>query len=327
MNKTYSRADYVQQWGHPTSVGIFDSACQLFNIPELEGVIGYRWQLKNAVVIGDPLCPPENLLPLVTAFTTYCKKNRRNIIYIAVSEQFTQWAHKHNLYTCSIEVGTETILNPIYDPLADTGKNASRLRNKQRLAIKDGLTVHEYKDYNQDIEQKMEQVKTVWIENRKGPQIYLSHLTILADRSSKRYFYVEQHGCMVGLLILNKIDAYQGWFINILMLVPDAHNSTSEFLILHALKVLRTEQCTHFSIGFTTHQLNQFYGFNKIVGWVASKIFYLINKMFALNNKDRYWNKFNPIKKPAYLLFSHKQPGLRDIRDILYALNITGTQN
>lgn len=323
MEKTYSRADYVQQWGHPTSVGIFDSACQLFSVPEIEGIIGYRWQSKNAIVIGDPLCPPKNLLSLINAFTSHCKKHRKNIIYLATSEQFAQWALTHGLYVCSIEIGAEIILNPLYDPLADTGKNASRLRNKQRLAIKDGLTVHEYTGYDPLIEEAMEQVKTLWIENRTGPQIYLSDLTILADRTSKRYFYAQHHGRMVGVLILNKIDAYKGWFINILMLVPDAHNSTSEFIILHALEVLRAENCSHFSIGVnSTNQLGQLYGFNRIMCWLAHNIYYVISRIFELDNRERYWNKYNPIKKPAFVLFQKTPARLSDILDILYALNI-----
>lgn len=326
MDKIYNRADYVQQWGHPTSVGIFDSACQLFSIPDLEGIIGYRWQSKNAVVIGDPLCPAENLLTLVTAFSTYCKKNRKNIIYLGISERFAQWAHQHNLYRCSIEIGAEIILNPLYDPLTDTGKNASRLRNKQRLALKDGLTVHEYSGYDHDLEQKMEQVKKAWLENRTGPQIYLSNLTILADRTCKRYFYVKHHERMIGVLILNKIEAYKGWFINILMLMPDAHNSTSEFLILHVLDLLRTEQCSHFSIGInSTNQLGQLYGFNTIMCWMAQGIYAIISRLFALNNRERYWNKFNPTKKPALVLFEKMPYRVRDITDILQALNVLRT--
>jgi len=323
MNKICTRADYVQQWGHPTSVGIFDSECQIFSVPEMDGIIGYRWQAKNAVVLGDPICPPATLLSLVTAFTSYCNAHNKKIIYVGTSDHFAQWALHHCMYSCSIEIGSEIIINPMQNPLAGTGKNASRLRNKHSLALRDGLEVKEYIEYDCALEQSMEKVATLWQQNRKGPQIYLTQLSILSDRANKRYFYAEQQGDMIGVLILNRIDAYQGWFINILMLVPNAHNSTSEFIILKALESLRAQECNHLSIGVNAgNELGQIQGFNSFFSWVARKAYYCINRVFQLDNCERYWNKFSPVKKPSFLLFSQSRLGLQDITDILYALNV-----
>lgn len=327
MSKTYSKADYVQQWGHPTSVGLFDPLCEIYSVPEFDGVIGYRWQSKNAVVIGDPLCPQENLLMLVTAFSAYCKSHGKNIIYMATSDHFAQWALEHKLYACSIEIGSEIILNPMLNPLAGTGKNASRLRNKHSLAIKDGLEVKEYTGYDPIIEQKIEEVAALWKQNRKGPQIYLSHITILSDRSYKRYFYVEQNNIMLGVLVLNRIDGYKGWFINILMLQAQAHNSSSEFILLKALEILRHEECRHLSVGVNAgNELGQLYGFNSFISWAARKVHYLISRLFQLDNRERYWNKFNPTKRPSFVLFARQRVRLRDAIDILHALNVGKTK-
>ncbi len=323
MNGQYTKADYVQRWGHPTSVGIFDPACKTFSTPEINGIIGYRWQSKNAIVIGDPICSRQDLLPLINAFTSYCNNHNKKIIYLAISHAFEQFARAHKLFSCSIEIGTEIILDPTIDLMASTGKNASRLRNKYSLAIKDGLIVKEYTTYDLPTEQKIELVAQQWQQNRKGLQIYLSNLSVLADKEYKRYMYAEQHGRMIGVLILNRIDAHQGWFINMLILAPDAHNSASEFLILKALELLRKEECKHLSVGVnTTNSLGQLSGFSSFITWAARKAHYLVSKVFALDNRERYWNKFNPIKKPSFVLFTRKRVGLRDALDILYALNV-----
>ena len=48
-------AEYVHQWGNSASHALLDPACQLFSIPEIDGVIGYRFELKSAVV-ARPVC-------------------------------------------------------------------------------------------------------------------------------------------------------------------------------------------------------------------------------------------------------------------------------
>ncbi|MDR3549996.1 MAG: phosphatidylglycerol lysyltransferase domain-containing protein [Candidatus Babeliales bacterium] len=321
--ETLTKAEFVQKWGHPTSVGIFDQACRIFSAPEINGIIGYRWQSKNAIVIGDPICPPQDLLKLITAFSDYCTAHSKNIIFLATSDHFTHWALEHNLFARSIEIGSEIIINPTDNILEGIGKNSSRLRNKYNLALRDGLLVKEYNEYDPIIEQKIKQVTCLWHKNRKGPQIYLSDLSILSDRAYKRYFYAEQHGKMLGVLVLNRIDNYNGWFINILMLIPDAHNSTSEFIILKMLEFLRNENCKHLSIGInSTNKLGQLYGFNRLTSWAARKTYYLISTLFQLNNRERYWKKFNPSKKPAFLLFTRPLLRLREVLDILDAVNV-----
>ena len=92
--------------------------------------------------------------------------------------------------------------------------------------------------------------------------------------------------------------------------------------MLEALKVLRAEECTHLSVGVNSgNELGKLYGFNRLSSWGARKIYHGICAVFKLDSRERYWNKFNPVKKPSFVLFQSRV-GLRDGLDILYALNI-----
>src|ERR1700733_11495459 len=58
--KNRSVVDYVQKWGHASSIALFDPACKIFSDPDVDGVIGYRLQSKCVIVFGDPVCAPSD---------------------------------------------------------------------------------------------------------------------------------------------------------------------------------------------------------------------------------------------------------------------------
>jgi lysylphosphatidylglycerol synthetase-like protein (DUF2156 family) len=316
-----SVGEYVFRWGNPASIALLDPACKIFSAQSIDGVIGYRMASKYVVVIGDPVCPHDSLEDLMRAFHAFCSAQDKNVIYIATSEQFMKWSM--NRYCSSaIECGVEVILNPTIDPTNKTGKKASLLRNKYNQSIRDGIQVKEYDGYDEQLEEAMQEVRDSWLQNRKGPQIYYLQVNLFADRIHKRWFYAEHQGRIIGVLMLNRIDAHHGWVINILMVVPDALTVTSEFLILSALATLRAEECTFLSIGTVPgSQLGHIEGLGFFSQWLARNIFKTAKKIFRLEDRQRYWKKFYPQTKPTYVLFSKARIKFSEIMGIMRALN------
>jgi lysylphosphatidylglycerol synthetase-like protein (DUF2156 family) len=313
--------DYVQRWGHPTSIALLDPSCEIFSTPDIEGIIGYRTQSNNAIVFGDPVCSLENIPKLTRAFHNYCKKIGTGIIYVASSERFVNWALP-SICRSAIGFGDEIILNPLINPLSLKGKGPSLLRNKFNQSVREGITVREYKEPNISVEQSIEQVGIAWQKSRQGPQIYLHQINIFKDRSNKRWFYAEYQNGIIGVLMLNRIDAYNGWVINILMVQPEAPSYTSELLILSALDALRAEQCDYLSIGTTpAAQLGAINGLSAFSTWCARKTFNIAKRFFKLGDRQRYWKKFHPRTSPSYLLFSKPRIGISEILCIMRALN------
>lgn len=321
ITKQYTIADYIARWGNSSSIALFDPACKIFSVPNLEGVIGYRIEASNAIVFGDPLCPAESKHHLITAFNDNFRNKVKNIIYVTTSEQFTNWSLQHH-YKAAIGICHEIILNPTVDPRIGTGEKAALLRRKYNQAARCNVVVHEYTGNDPEIEATIERIGKTWIENRQGPQIYLQHVHVFADKEHKRYFYAKQDDVIIGVLILNRIDAHNGWILSFLMTLEQAPKGTSELILVCALHTLGKEGSTHFSIGIVpSFDLERIEGLGVITTWFARRIFSLSKCIFGLNDRHRYWKKFRPQTKPMYLVLDQPKVGIGTVLGIMRALN------
>ncbi len=324
LGEIYSIVECVQNWGNAASIALLDPACKIFRSPGVAGIIGYKIVSKCAIVFGDPVCPPANIAELTHDFHAYCHQIKKRVIYIAASQHFMSWALQIRC-RIALAVGDEIILNPQANPCASKGKNASSLRNKYSFSIKQGIVVKEYTGNDEALEKKIEAVGKQWLESRKGPQVCLLRLDIFAERSNKRWFYAEYKGEIVGVLMLNRINAYGGWVMNMLMLSGTAPTTTSEFLLLSTFDMLRAEGCSFFSIGTSpTVQLHTTQGLGRASRWIVRRAYALAKKIFKLSDRQRYWKKFSPQLHPTYVLFSSNRLGFYEILGIMRALNVKG---
>lgn len=319
--ENYNVAEYVHRWGNAASIALLDPSCSIFTTDLVDGVIGYRFASQYAVVFGDPVCPVDSRDNLMKEFNTFCSQQGKSVIYIATSEPFMQWSM--NRYCGSaIECGNEIILDPCSDPTKRTGKKASLLRNKYNQSIREGIHVQEYCGYDEQLEEVMQQVRDCWLQNRKGPQLYLLQINMFTDREHKRWFYAKHEDRVVGVVMLNRIDAYNGWVLNILMVMPDAPTTTSEFLILSTLAILREEECPFFSIGMVPReQLGRIEGLSTFSQWLARHTFTVAKRIFRLDDRERYWKKFHPSRQPTFVLFSKSHITIAEVIGICRALN------
>jgi len=316
-----ARVDYLQRLGNAASIVLLDPACMAFSVPHIDGVIPYRFEAGAAVVFGDPVCSLADRPMLVQEFYAYCKSKNKTVVYVAVSEQFVNWSFTQGRFS-ALEIGHEIILDPSQDPKALSGNYANLLRRKYNHSIKNGITVKEYLGDDPAVEKAIEQVGVDWLAARKGPQIYIAKVDMFAHRHNKRWFYAEYQGNVVGVLLLNKIEAYQGWVIHVLILSPEAPKTTSEFIALCALDVLREEGCRFFTIGtLPGSYLGRIEGMNSASKWMARKVYKVALYFFKLGERQRYWRKFQPKFEPSFVLINNPRIRLKEIWAIIKAYN------
>jgi lysylphosphatidylglycerol synthetase-like protein (DUF2156 family) len=317
-----SISNSIRRLGNHFSIALLNPTCTFFSIPSIDGIIGYCVNSQCAIVLGDPVCAPQDMPVLAQAFHNYAQKQFKNTIYIATSEDFVNFA----LYqTCNIalEIGQEIILDPSVNQKTRTGMKASQLRNKYNQSVRDGICVKEYTTYDALLEKAFEDVAKAWLKNRQGLQIYNLPINIFAGRTNKRWFYAEHNQKIVGVVILNRLDMHQGWVLNILMITPEAPNTTSEFIVLNVLETLRGEQCTFFSIGtLPATELGRVEGLGDYATWITRTLFNAPKKIFHLQDRQRYWKKFQPSIKPSFVLFEKSRIGFREIMGIMRTLNV-----
>lgn len=318
------KVEIVRRWGGSTSDAILGSDCSIFQTPSCQGLIGYRRAKNCVIVLGDPVCPSNELPTLVNAFHTFCKEKGWEIVYIVASKQFSEWAKQNNFIQARVEFGDELVLNPLLeDPRKQTGTHASLVRRKVRRALKQNITVKEYILPDLKIEKSLLDIGLAWLSARQGPQIHISNVHLFDNRMGKRWFYAEQNGQILGVVVINQLQSHQGWLLNHLMTLPGAPPGIPEILVIQVLETLCNENCSYLTFGTAVKtKLGGIEGLGSFSTWASRQIFHWANKFFQLDRRKDFWGKFEPRHMPLYLLFTRKQISLSEIKALMAALNV-----
>lgn len=313
----------VRRWGGSASEAVLDPSCKTFKIPSVLGFIGYRNECGCAIVLGDPVCDQKDVPRLVNAFQLACNQQSKPIVYLTVSQSFADWAMQEGICSASIEFGKEVYLDPHQDPQEKTGVKASLVRRKVRHALKEGVVIHEYRDSNSELEQKIEQVGIDWLQSRRGPQVHTSHVRIFENRLGKRWFYAEHQGHVIGVLILNQLDVKNGALLNRYMVLPDSPGGVPESLVITAIKKLREEGAHFLSFGIVpSDELGKIEGLSAFSTWLGRKLFGMAVSFFRLKGHMGFWEKFQPQEEASYILFNRNHISIRELLALGRSLNM-----
>lgn len=316
----------VRQWAGATTDAILDPSMGHFRLNEAGGFIAYREESKQLIVFGDPTCDDSERAELTNAFHQFAQNLGKIVIYISASHDFAYWSIQNGCGTL-IEFGNELFLNPEQDPSKVTGEYASLVRRKMRTALREKIEIHEYLTRDPVLEQSMDEVSKQWLNGRKGFQIHISDVYLFNDIEGKRWFYAKQGEKVIGVVCLNQIQKHQGWLLNHLMTLPDAPNGTSELLIIRALQSLGQEGCKFVTMGFVSpKKLGTMIGLSTFSQKIAEFMLQMARRFAGLDGLNMFWKKFNPGERPAYLIFSRKKVGIKELLGIKKALRVKNKQ-
>lgn len=317
-----SYVELIRQWGGVNTDGLLEESCQKFFIPEAAGFIGYRVENSQAIVFGDPVCSEENKPLFARKFQEKCREDGLGVMYSIVTLEFAKWLHE-NMNAPIFEWGENFILNPFENPVKGTGSNAVLVRKKVKHALKDGVIVQEYLGTDLRIEEKISKLADGWVEKRKGPQIFLAHVSLFQNRIGKRWFYAEKEGDVVGFLVLNEIQSKKGWLLNNVMLSSNAPNGVSELLIISTLETLERENCHYVIAGpVPIKDLKEIQGLNPALEYLVRLMFKGAKYIFHLDGYQTYWHKFNPKSEGSYLAFPENNIGYSSVVGLMRAYNM-----
>ena len=131
-NKT-NIAELVSRWGSSAAISILDPNCEIFSIPEVDGVIGYRSGLGCNTVYGEPVASPDDYKLLVQAFHKFSESQNKSVIYLTTTPSFKNWA-MGRYCGALIEIGMELIVDPQKDFAA--GSKGHIIRKKMNHSEK-----------------------------------------------------------------------------------------------------------------------------------------------------------------------------------------------
>jgi lysylphosphatidylglycerol synthetase-like protein (DUF2156 family) len=304
----------VKRLGNPISTILLDLPCRIFSIPHLDGVVGYQLFKNCAVVIGDPICLPQNIAELTQAFHLYCQKYNWKIVYFLASDSFAHWAINNGCPTL-IQVGEELILDPT------CFQQKQKIRWKINQSLHHGVVIKEYQNFDPLLEKQMKNTIDACLKAKHGPQIYLGRLNFFSNYGGKRIFYALQEDKIIGLLALSQIDQCHGWVVNY-FLALDAPVGITEHLMSSVFGVLADENCHFLCLGVVSgSKLGEIVGLNVFSKFVVRFIFKISRWLFHLDKRKIYLNKYHPSLSPTYILTSGKL-SISELLAIKKTLNI-----
>lgn len=296
FQKSESLASIVKRLGNPESTTLLHSPCNLFKIPQVDGVIGYH-QIRNcAVVVGDPICLPQDISELTKAFHLHCQECNLKTVYLLAYHDFAHWAINNGFRTL-IQVGSELSINPT------NFRKKQKLRWKINQSIQHGVDVKEYKTFDLSLENQMKNTILTWSKQRRGPQIHLGDINFFNSDVEKRIFYAQLKDKIIGVLMLTAVDRFEGWVVSSYLAILDAPVGTTEHLMCSTFDSLAKENCHFLCLGAVSGaKLGEVVGLNPFDKTLADLIFRTARWFFKLDAKAIYFNKYHPFLRSTFLL-------------------------
>lgn len=308
-------ASIVQRLGNPVSTILLHEPCAVFQIPQIDGLIGYKQIGNCAVVIGDPICLPQDMPALAQAFHQYCHEHNLTSIYLLASDAFAHWAIRNGCHTL-VQVADALSIDPMVFQIRQ------KLRWKINQSIQQGIVIKEYTHYDAKLEGQIKSSIQTWEQGRRGPQIHLGDLNFYLNGVKKRIFYAIRNEKIGGLIAISPIDYFEGWVVSSFFAIDDAPVGTTEHLITTVFDTLAREKCHLLYLGVVSAPtLGEIVGLSSTTQFFAHLVFKMAKWMFKLEAKGQYLNKFHPTSSPMYFL-SNKKLTIRELLVLKQILNV-----
>jgi lysylphosphatidylglycerol synthetase-like protein (DUF2156 family) len=136
-----------------------------FLAPDGAGLVNYRLTSKVAVVLGDPVCAPQDREQVMESFLAFCAQHGWRVAFYQVYPDHLDIYHALNLR--AFKMGEEAILYPQTFTL--NGSALANVRTSCRRAEREGVTIQWHEGVPPaEVMLQLEQISSVWLESKAG---------------------------------------------------------------------------------------------------------------------------------------------------------------
>ncbi len=304
-----------------------------FLTPDGKGLVNYRLTRNVAVVLGDPVCAPEDIECVTRSFLGFCTQHKWHVALYQVYPQYLGVYRRFKLR--AFKMGEEAILNPQTFTLQ--GSALANVRTSCRRAERDGITIQWYEGVPPtEVLEQLEELNNTWLKSVPGATEtgfsvgQFDDITTFAQRAdtiaarSKHASPLSQEalphfltavaytstGTACSFMTFTpvyhaSIDAAQsgewGWTLDIMRRTSDTPPGVVELLLVQALERFRTQGATVLSLGLVAWSDTQGEIFplqRKLAGFITDRL-HLLESHDSL---FRFKQKFNPSWESRYIV-------------------------
>lgn len=267
--------------------------------------LSYVLEGNVAVVVGDPLGPPEEMLAIIAQFILFCHTQDWSMVFWQVREAYIDLYRQAGMHL--LKIGEDPIIDTQTFTLA--GKAMANVRTSARHAEKAGLSVVFFQGQVQDVEQRaqMEQISQAWLAQKNGLEMGFSMGRFELERGTEHVYAlaVDADNQVYGFLSFVPIYGRQGWGVDLMRRASQVPGGMMELLIVRSVAYLKAHGAKMVSLGLAPmNNLNQ-----SDLSRLASSMDFLASAVGDAQKKASLCNfkkKFQPSWESRYVVYSSK---------------------
>ncbi len=275
---------------------------------QTSGLIGYQEQAGVAVVMGDPLCTPQDTGALVAGFLAERPGSRSRAVFVSASAQFA--ARATELGCAAVKVGEEAVFD--LDRYSFDGGSMKRLRYHEGRARRSGVEVENIATADLPshvLAAAVDAVTAAWVKQHAiGPMGFLLALRPLyePDKEGKRVFVACVDGQPIAFLTAVPIPAANGVYLEDYVRGPAVPDGTAEVLFHEACLDARARGYDYVSLGtaplagLTPADSRD----HRFTGWLLRTAFERVSWPYDFKSLLAFKARFHPTRwVPKYLVY------------------------
>lgn len=268
-----------------------------------EAMLSYRLWGTVAMVGGGPVGREDRFAPLIAAFLEYAESNGIDPCFVGVPHTALEQYRRAGLRL--LKIGEEAIINlHEFDP--------ARLKRKVRRAARhlEELDVQAVRfpaeSIPESIRSQLEMISQQWVESKGGAEQGFSMTLGRLPRA-------QDHGCQVvaamqGETVLGYLSfvpaAQSGaWSLDAMRRRPGGPNGLTEFLVIAAAQLYRSEGYHALSLNFASLANSENDIASRVLDGTRRFLWEYLSSVYQLKSLYLFNNKFQPTWRSRYLAY------------------------
>lgn len=269
----------------------------------VEGVIAYGIVRDTIVVLGEPVCAPEDFTTFLSEIKNYCEENAYNLLFLNTTSMYLKQYERLGL-GC-VKCGEEPrFYLPEYS-LA--GGKASKVRLNINHATKAGIQIKEYsplKKRNTELEREITEVSEEWFTMKKSGELVFTMGGIGFDQPmDRRYFYaVNSENKIEGFIVFVPFGGMNGYMADVTRHRVNAARGVMEKILYEAMMTFKEEGLEWVSMAVAP--LARLEEEPEVTARLLNTIYEKMNHVYGFKTLYQTKLKYNPTYwEPSYYVY------------------------
>ncbi len=292
----------VQQYGRTSlaRAALFKDKSYFFGPGDT--VFAYAAHGRGAMVLGDPIGPPEHIQASISAFLDFCRRNDWNPSFVSTLPDNLKVYTDFGLETLCI--GYEAIVD--LDRFSLAGSENKDVRNAVSRMQRKGYTAEVHQPpLSRTLIDSLHEISDAWLTMQHGGEMHFSDGWFDVDYIREGPVIVVHAPDGSPTAFANIVPEYQRneLTIDLMRHFNEIEHGTMEFLFAQLLQWAKEKGCTTFSLGLSA-----------IIG-VGEKpddprldqaihtISEYVSRFYNLKGLHKFKEKFHPHWEPRYLIY------------------------